>query len=82
MTVINLGQYRDLLREWEELRGIIIKARSRGGTVCLTDEDGNESIHLLGTHRQDPQAAMDAAMRLVIELNRSQDAPGLLANTS
>lgn len=77
MTVIKLEQYRDFLRDWEEVKRSYLSGQIQGAILCLERVDGLHGIRLFGRAAEDHDAALLGAMRVCIELNRDPSTPGL-----
>lgn len=83
--VIELGEVRDLLETWGQVRDFIRTGRVRGFALMLEDQAGNEAIFMGGAMRTDAQAGARAGMLVSMEAMRrsqpsaqdcsSQDAP-------
>lgn len=70
----NLGQIRELLHVWDEVRQGILSGSVRGISAALKFED-SESIYLGGHYREDPQAALGAALKASAARTLIEDEP-------
>jgi hypothetical protein len=76
VNVVNLGESRDLLQCWEQLKGLIAKGRSFA--LCVEGQDGEDSVFLAGRYRSDRASALKAAMRISWELTKAEEKPKAL----
>jgi hypothetical protein len=74
-TVINLGKVRDMLVEWEKVRQQIVSGKISGFQTVFVDEKQRETIYLGGVYKNDPRAAMAAALKLSAARMLNEDAP-------
>jgi len=70
MQVVNLAECRDLLQVWAEVRSRIVKGELRHLNVSMADH-GGEDIALFAGKKD--QAAVQSAMRAMMELSREVD---------
>lgn len=69
-SVVNLGTCRDLLKLADALRQSIIAGQARGAAVCVKNRDGTETVLFAGEYREDPEAALKAAMAISWEITK------------
>lgn len=74
MNVVHLGKYRDLLRDWDEVRERIIKGKIHGWAITVRDDLSREAIYLGGTFKADEGAAFRAGMAQSWEMTKAADA--------
>lgn len=75
VKVINLGTVRNLMTEWDKVRQKIAAGGVASWAVTLQDDLGDESIYLGGVYKEDPAAALKAALRLSAARVLTEDDP-------
>ena len=73
--VVNLGKIRDLLAEWERVRQHIVSGEITGFQATFCDSASGETIFLGGVYKDDPAAALRAAMKLSAARTLREDVP-------
>lgn len=76
--VVNLGNVRSLLAEWEKVRQHILKRRITGFQTVFRDSENAEAIFFGGVYKDDPQAALAATLKLSAAKVLEEDEPPLL----
>jgi len=71
VNVVNFGESRDLLKSWEQVKGLI--ANGRSFAVCIEGQDGEEHVIIAGDYRIDRKTALRASMRMSWELTRADE---------
>lgn len=71
MKVVNLGEARDLLAQWGQVKKHILKGDIKGFAICIKDDNGLEFVYLGGQYKADPQGAARVALRMSWELEQS-----------
>lgn len=71
--VIQLGQIRDLLTEWDKVRQRIIAGKLSGFSIILMGDADRETVILGGVYQDDPQAAVRAALRMSAARTLAED---------
>jgi hypothetical protein len=73
VKVVHLGEARDLLAKWEDVRKAILKGNV--GSFCITIRDhwGKDSIYMAGHFDKDPAAALKASLRMSWEVTKLED---------
>lgn len=66
-----MGESRDLLKSWEQIKGLVAKGRSFA--VCIEGQDGEDSVFLAGRYLRDREQALSASMRISWELTKLAD---------
>lgn len=61
--VINLGETRSLLAEWNEVRVSILAGQVSGFLAGVRTRNGEETVHLAGVYRDDPMEALRSMFR-------------------
>lgn len=61
--VINLGETRELLAEWNEVRVSILAGQVSGFHAGVRNRNGDERVHLAGVYRDDPMEAVRSMFR-------------------
>jgi hypothetical protein len=74
MRVVHLGQVRDLLSNWEEVRTAILRSEVDGFWVALRYPSGKEAIFMGGHYADDPRSAMKVTMRVSWERTKASEA--------
>lgn len=69
-SVVDLGTCRDLLKLSDALRHLIISGQAQGAAVCVKTRDGMETVLFAGDYRDDPEAALKAAMAISWEITK------------
>jgi hypothetical protein len=64
VKVINLGEARDLLAAWEDVRRHILAGRIKGYALNIRDMNGKDTIYLAGEFKTDPAKALKASLRM------------------
>lgn len=82
MKVVDLGECRDLLRRWEDVRTLIVQGRIQALAMTVLCRDGSQSVHLAGRYSDDPQAALDAALRMSWHITKDKEAPERASGTA
>lgn len=72
-NVVQLSGCRDLLQVWAAVRAKILSGEIRGIAICELDWQGRESVTFAGDYRDDPEAALKAALSLSWELTKGAD---------
>lgn len=67
VRVINLGQTRELLAEWDKVRAAILAGHLSGFHAGVRTTLGVDTIFLGGVFRDDPMAAMHGILRASAE---------------
>lgn len=73
--IVNLGQVRDLLAQWEMVRELILSGRLTGFHLAVQEFDGGESIYSGGVYRTDHEAALRAVMKTSMVKMLAEDPP-------
>jgi hypothetical protein len=73
--IVNLGLIKDLLAEWDRVRSHIVSGDITGFQTVFLDSDSHESIFTGGVCKDDPRAALKAALRLSMARTLSEDTP-------
>lgn len=79
--IVNLGQVRDLLAEWEKVRAAIMTGKIDGWFAAFRDTEAQESIYMGGVYKEDPQEALKAALRVSAARTLIEDEPSRLKVT-
>jgi hypothetical protein len=74
LKVVNLGEARDLLAQWEEVRKHILRGTIRGYALTVRDEASGEAIYLAGDFRRDGAAALKAGLLMSWEITKAGEA--------
>jgi hypothetical protein len=69
--VVNLGEVRDLLQSWEEVRQHIVKGDIRAFALTIQELQGREAVYYGGLYKSDPAAALKAGLRQSWELTKA-----------
>lgn len=80
--VVNLGQVRDLMTEWETVRGEILAGRVDGFALMVRAGEGREAIFVGGALKADPTAALKAILKLSAARTQVEDEPPLFQANS
>jgi hypothetical protein len=81
VKVVQLGQVKDLLKEWEAVRDAIRGGRLTGFSICLRGPVGDEAIYTGGHYKTNAVDAARVAMRMSWERTKEEDARNLLEET-
>lgn len=73
--VVNLGQVKDLMSEWEKVRQSIIAGQIEGWAATLRCADGLEVVYLGGVYKRDRALASRAALRQSAARMLAEDEP-------
>lgn len=73
--IVQLGAVRNLLAEWEKVRSHIAAGEINGWSITIRDGLDEETIYLGGTYKEDPQAALKAALRMSAARVLTEDDP-------
>lgn len=76
MKVIDLGECRELLARWDEVRQHILNGEIAGFTICMKDHRGREAVFLAGEYEKNPVLALKAAMEMSRQLTKRRAAAG------
>lgn len=68
--VVDLTACRDLLAKWLQVRDRITQANAQGFILCIRNEDGSETIEIVGNYERNPADALKASMHMSWELTR------------
>jgi hypothetical protein len=79
--IVHLGQVRDLLAEWEQVRQAILAGQVDGFHTALRRGTA-ETIYLGGVYKEDPHAAARAVLRVSIAHMLAEDELLPSANTN
>jgi hypothetical protein len=71
-AVVDLQTCRDLLEAWETVRSQIVKGEIHALAVCAKNRSGEETVIFAGDYKDEPDAALSAAMRLSWELTKDK----------
>jgi hypothetical protein len=63
------------MAEWEKVRRHIIAGGVKGFTITLLNEASRETIYAGGEYKDDPQAALKAALRMSAVRTLVEDPP-------
>lgn len=74
-NVVNLGQVRNLLAEWEKVREHIVAGSIEGWAATIRSKAGVETVYLGGVYREDSQLALSAGLRLSAARMMEEDEP-------
>jgi hypothetical protein len=74
MRVVHLGEVRDLLTKWDEVRAAILRGEADGFWVALRAPTGREAIYMGGHYAANPDSAMKITMRVSWELTKAAKA--------
>lgn len=77
--IVNLGQVRDLLSEWERVKDEIRAGRIEGFALMVRAPNGGEAIYVGGHYKSNPHEATRCVLRLSAALVMVEDPP-LVAN--
>lgn len=66
-----MGESRDLLKSWEQIKGLVAKGRSFA--VCIEGQDGEDSVFLAGRYQHDRNRAISASMRIAWDLTKAAE---------
>lgn len=81
MKVVQLGQVKDLLKEWDVVREAMRGSRITGFSICLRGPAGEEAIFTGGHYKTNAVDAARVAMRMSWERTKEEDAHRLLEET-
>lgn len=73
--VVNLGQVRDLLAEWDKVKAHIVSGNIAGFHAAFRDTEQNETVFMGGVYRDDPSAAARSALRMSAYRTLTEDTP-------
>lgn len=74
-NVVNLGQVRDLLAEWERVKAHIVGGKITGFHATFRDSEQTETTFAGGVYREDPAQAARAALRMSAYRTLTEDTP-------
>jgi hypothetical protein len=74
MRVVHLGEVRDLLTKWDEVRAAILRGEADGFWVALRAPTGKEAIYMGGHYAANPSSAMKVCMRVSWERTKTAEA--------
>jgi hypothetical protein len=74
MRVVHLGEVRDLLTKWDEVRAAILRGEVDGFWVALRAPTGKEAIYMGGHYADNPGSAMKITMRVSWERTKATGA--------
>lgn len=78
--VVNLGNVRDLLAEWDRVRLHILAGGITGFQAAFCDTNVSETIFLGGVYRDDPAASLRVALKMSAARVLTEDPPPRLKN--
>lgn len=73
--VVNLGQVKDLMAEWDKVRQGILVGRVEGWAATLRCADGREVVYLGGVYKTDRALASRAALKQSAARMLAEDEP-------
>jgi hypothetical protein len=80
-NVVNLGQVRNLLAEWDKVREHIIAGDIAGWAATIRNNSGRETVYLGGVFRNDSRLTLSAALRMSTARVMEEDEPPAFANS-
>jgi hypothetical protein len=72
-VVVHLGEVRDLLKRWDEVRKAMTGQKVKGFAITLLTENDEERVFLGGAYQKDSEKALKAFLSMSIELNHHRD---------
>lgn len=72
--VVNLGEVRDLLKSWDEVREHIRTGQVKAFALTVQGMDGEEAIYHGGGFKTDRQAALKAGLRQSWAMTKAAEA--------
>lgn len=73
MKVVNLGEARDLLRRWDEVRTKILNGEVTAFALCVKDDQGREAIFYAGQYERRKAEGLKASMAMSWQLNQAAE---------
>lgn len=73
--IVDLGQIRGLLAEWEKVRQAVLAGKIKSFYTQLQGEDGREAVYCGGVYKADPRAAMKAILKVSAARALMEDDP-------
>jgi hypothetical protein len=80
-NVVNLGQVRDILAVWDEVRDHLISGEVDRFQVTLGSPTGKETVYLGGVFKEDGMAAISAALKMSMIRMMEEDEPPKFVNS-
>lgn len=74
-NVVNLGQRRDILAIWNEVRTELLAGNVDRFLVTLGSPSGEETVYIGGVFKEDPEAALGAALKMSAIRMMEEDEP-------
>lgn len=61
--VVQIGEVRDLLKSWEDVRAKIVSGKVKSFALTVQDMDGIEAIYMGGAYKANAGMALKAHLR-------------------
>jgi hypothetical protein len=71
--VVNLGEVKDLLKSWDDVRQQILSGHLKAFALTLQDRSGKEAVYYGGVYKSDRAAGLKASMRQSWEMTQVAD---------
>lgn len=73
MKVIDMGQVRDLLKDWDDVAKAIRQGRIKAWALTLRSTEGKEAVYFGGDFKDDSGARLNASMAMSWEMTKQAD---------
>jgi hypothetical protein len=73
--IVDLGEIRDVLVEWDRVRTHLLTQRAKGFQLAIIGPDESEAIFTGGIYKQDPLRALSASLKCSAARALADDPP-------